>query len=87
MALAALTVGMVGRFTQRQELRRRGGTAARRAVDLLLLDRSGGWLDQVSSHEKLTEYLASFSAETWLPRKSRMHGERCVGRIACAASC
>jgi len=34
--------------------------------------------DQVSSHEKLTEHLASFSAETWVPRKSRMHRERCV---------
>jgi hypothetical protein len=35
-------------------------------------------LDQVTSHEKLTEHLASFSAETWVPWKSRMHGERCV---------
>ena len=73
-------------FTQRQESWRRGGTPERWLVDLRLLDRRGGLLDQVSSDEKLTEHLASFSAEPGVPRKSRMHRERCVDAIACATS-
>ena len=50
----------------------------RSVVDLRGLERRGGLLDQVSSHEELTEHLASFSAEHRAPRKSWMHREWCV---------
>ncbi len=77
LPLPALAVGAAGSSRNARScdvepaLRRAGRSTSGCSIGVVLLD-------QVSSDEKLTEHHPSFSAETWVPGKSRMHRERCV---------